>query len=238
MATNEYNQEQTGVRSELDEPRRTTESTGYDQSEGGDGGAGGGDGGDGGYGGVSENEPPHHKIHTDDEPLPKPSGGTNDDDQFSTPSATGTGGNYGDDSTENYQDSQSEQQPQTGSYDDTPETQSRSFGGGDKPSGGSSDPSSAFPGAPVDRSVEAPGYGQDTQDTEPFNTDTGPESPTPKKEGFVQKLKDKLPGHKSDTPATMDDETPMDTGTPKKGLMTKIKEKLPGHHSPTAQTTE
>jgi hypothetical protein len=231
MATNEYNQEQTGMRSELDEPRRTSESTGFDQSESGAGG-------DSGYGGVSENEPPHHKIHSEDEPLPKPTSGTYDDDQFSTPSATGTGGNYGDDSTEKFQDSRSEQ-PQTGSYDETPETRNKSFGGEEKPSGGYSDPSSAFPGAPVDRSVEEPGYGQDTKAAEPYSTETGPESPTPKKEGFVQKLKDKLPGHKTSTPdSTVEDDTPVDSGTPKKGLMTKIKEKLPGHHSPTAPTTE
>ena len=30
---------------------------------------------DTGYGGVSESEPPHHKIHSSDEPLPKPSAG-------------------------------------------------------------------------------------------------------------------------------------------------------------------
>lgn len=226
MATNEYNPEQTGTRSELDEPRRTTESTGFGQSEGGDSG----------YGGVSENEPPHHKIHSDDEPLPKPTGGTYDDEQFSTPSATGTGGNYGDDSTEKFQDSRSE--PQTGSYDETPETRPRGFGGEDKPSGGYADPSSAFPGAPVDRTLEEPGYGQDTKASDPLSTETGPESPTPKKEGFVQKLKDHLPGHKTSTPDTVVDDTPVDSGTPKKGFITKIKEKLPGHHSPTAPTTE
>jgi len=227
MATNEYNQEQTGIRSELDEPRRTTESTGLDKSEGGDSG----------FGGLSENEPPHHKIHTDDEPLPKPTGGTYNDEQFSTPSATGTGGNYGDDSTEKFQDSRTEE-PQTGSYDETPETRSKSFGGEGKPNGGYSDPSSAFPGAPVDRTVEEPGYGQDTKASDPLSTGTGPESPTPKKEGFVQKLKDHLPGHhKTTTPDTpVADETPIDSGTPKKGLITKIKEKLPGH-SPTAPTT-
>jgi hypothetical protein len=228
MATNEYNPEQTGTgRSELDEPRRTTESTGLDNSGGGDSG----------FGGVSENEPPHHTIHTDDEPLPKPTSGTDDVEQFSTPSATGTGGNFGDDSTEKLQDS-SPEEPQTGSYDETPETRPRSFGG-EKPSGGYSDPSSAFPGAPVDRTTEEPGYGQDTTASDPVSTETGPESPTPKKEGFVQKLKDHLPGHhKTATPETVEDETPVDSGTPKKGLITKIKEKLPGHHSPTDPTTE
>lgn len=227
MATSEYDQGQSGLRSELDEPRRTTESTGIDSGEGGYGG------------GVSENEPPQHKIHTDDEPLPKPTGGTGDDDQFSTPTAAGAGGDYGDDDTEKYQDSRSEE-PQTGSYDETPDTQDRGFGGDEKPSGGYSDPSSAFPGAPVDRTVEQPGYGQDTGASEPVSTGTGPVSPTPKKEGFVQKLKDKLPGHKTSTPTTdtVDDETstPTDAGTPKKGLVAKIKEKLPGHHSPTAPT--
>jgi len=220
MATNEYNPEQTGTRSELDEPRRTTES-------------------EGGYGGGSENVPPHHKIHTDDEPLPKPTGGNYDDEQFSTPGA-GAGGKYDDDSTEKFQDSRSGE-PQTGSYDDTPETRPRGFGGEEKSSGGYSDPSSAFPGAPVDRTVEEPGYGQDTRGSDPLSTGTGtgPESPTPKKEGFVQKLKDKLPGHHKTaaTPDTVDDETPVDGGTPKKGLITKIKEKLPGH-SPTTPTTE
>jgi len=257
MATN-YNDDQTGTRSGLDEPRRTTESTGFDQSRGGDSGYGGqggqgvdsgygGQGGGTGYGGVSENEPPHHRIHTDDEPLPKPTGGTNDDELFSTPSATGTGGNYGDDDTEKFQDSRSGD-PQTGSYDDTPQTGTTGLSGQDKPSGGYSDPSSAFPGAPVDRSVQQPGYGQGTQAsdptstgagaTDPTGTGTGLDSPTPKKEGFVQKLKDKLPGHKTSTPDTVDDDTPVDAGTPKKGLITKIKEKLPGHHSPTAPTTE
>lgn len=33
-----------------------------------------------GYGGVSESEPPHHKIHTSDEPLPKPSAGYGGDE--------------------------------------------------------------------------------------------------------------------------------------------------------------
>jgi len=233
MATNEYNPEQqTGSRSGLDEPRRTSESSEFDKSRST------GEGGQGGFGGVSENEPPHHKIHTDDEPLPKPTSGTYDDDQFSTPSATGGGGNYGDDSTEKFQDSRSEE-PQTGSYDESPETRSRGFGGEEKPSGGYSDPSSAFPGAPVDRKVEEPGYGQETKASDPLSTGTGPESPTPKKEGFVQKLKDKLPGHKTSTPTdTVEDETATETGTPKKGLITKLKEKLPGHHSPTAPTTE
>lgn len=223
MATNEYNPEQTGTQSELDEPRRTTESTGLGNSEGGDTG----------YGGGSENEPPHHKIHSDDEPLPKPTGGSYGDE---TPSATG------DDSTEKFQDSYDGENSYD-SYDETPETTPKSFGGEDKPNGGYSDPSSAFPGAPVDRTVEEPGYGQDTSAPQPLSTDTptgtGPESPTPKKESFVQKLKDHLPGHKTTTPDTpVEDDTPVDSGTPKKGLITKIKEKLPGHHSPTAPTTE
>jgi len=45
---------------------------------------------------------------------------------------------------------------------ETPDSQSRSFGEG-KQSGGYSDPSEAFPGAPVDRKFDEPGYGQDAQ---------------------------------------------------------------------------
>lgn len=69
---------------------------------------------------------------------------------------------------------------------------------------------------------------------EPVSTEAAPESPTPKKEGLMAKIKDKLPGHhKTSTPETVEDDTPTETGTPKKGLITKIKEKLPGHHSTT-----
>ena len=118
----EYNQDQSGLRSELDEPRRTHDglnSGGFGgENQGGVGGYGGQDqtntGGDfapqdqtntgsdfapqdqqprdfgredqvpgsgntGGYGGVSEDVPPQHKLHSDEERLPAPAPGTYDD---------------------------------------------------------------------------------------------------------------------------------------------------------------
>jgi hypothetical protein len=67
----EYNQDQsTG----LDEPRRTTDEVKSDDFGTGQQQPGGG------YDGVSEQEPPHHTIHTDDEPLPTPTPGTYDED--------------------------------------------------------------------------------------------------------------------------------------------------------------
>lgn len=79
----EYNQNQaTGLRSELEEPRRTT-----DQVKGDEFGTPAQQPGDSyfptsgeGFGGVSENEPPHHVLHRDDEPLPKPTAGTYDEE--------------------------------------------------------------------------------------------------------------------------------------------------------------
>jgi len=231
----EYNQDQSGLRSELDEPRRTTENEVENTGFGGDSG-------------VGEQEPPHHKIHSDDEPLPKPSNGTFDDEGDAPEEPreeqvlpSGTGGGYGGESapqgTEKYQDFRSDEPRDP--VDETPDSQSRSFGEG-KQSGGYSDPSEAFPGAPVDRKFDEPGYGQDAQTPEPLDTGVAPESPTPKKEGLVQKLKDKLPGHhKTSTPESVDDvDSPTETGTPKKGLITKIKEKLPGHHASTTPTIE
>lgn len=54
------------------------------------------------------------------------------------------------------------------------------------------------------------------------------QSAGPKKEGFMTKLKEKLPGHHGDD--TSMDQTDSMGAPPKKGLMTKIKEKLPGNH--------
>lgn len=151
MATTEYNQDQSGLRSELDEPRRTTESevqnkeqfdtpapqqdqekdSYFPTSE------------EGGYGGVSEEEPPHHKIHSEDEPLPKPKSGTYDDESIGAqgdsnpiteeprdeqvipqPTSTDTSGGYGDEgsaaaqkSTEDYQDYRSSEPLQQGPVD-------------------------------------------------------------------------------------------------------------------------
>ena len=54
-----------------------------------------------------------------------------------------------------------------------------------------------------------------------------------KKEGFMSKLMEKLPGHHPKSPDATAFDAPTDTGsptTPKKGLVTKLKEKLPGHH--------
>lgn len=264
MATTEFSQdkqsgdtrpEQSGdTRPELDEPRRTTESGVEDETPAPT---------SGGYGGVTEDEPPHHKIHSDDEKLPKPASGTYDDDEGLSKEEqvlpTGTDSGYGDapaapKSTEDYQDYRSSE-PQ-GPVDETPEGEEKTKGGfsdsssappaseprsfgEEKTNGGYSDPSSAFAGAPVDRKLEEPGYGQDTQTSEPVGTEAAPESPTPKKEGLISKIKDHLPGHhKTSTPETVEDDTPTESGTPKKGFMAKIKEKLPGHHSPTPTTVE
>jgi hypothetical protein len=211
-----------------------------------------------GYGGVTEDEPPHHKIHSEDELLPKPKSGSYYDDvaeseskpltteeEFGTPTGdldlnreepgkeqalpTPTESGHGGEptSTEENQDFRTSQSP----VDETPAIKSRSFGDEKKTEGGYADPSSAFPEAPVDRKVEEPGYGHDTKTSEPVGTETTPDSPTPKKEGFVQKLMEKLPGHhKTATPETVEHEVPTETGAHKKGLITKIKEKLPGHH--------
>jgi hypothetical protein len=253
MAT-EYNQDQsTGLRSELDEPRRTTDQVKSDdfgtatqeQQNGG------------GYGGVSEEEPPHHKIHTDDEPLPKPAPGTYDEELPSsepreeqvTPKPTGGEEEYGDapKSTEGYQEYRDTEPTK---FDESPvETQPRSYGtGAEKATNGSyADPSEAFPGAPVDRKVEEPGYGNDHKTSEPALDSSEPAmdstSPTGahKKEGLMTKIKEKLPGHHHKPADTVEPDTTMEHDTtgapPKKGLMTKIKEKLPGHHSTTTGTT-
>lgn len=109
----EFNQDQQQTRPELDEPRRTTESGVEDETPSRM---------PGGYGGVSEEEPPHHRIHTDDEPLPKPASGAYDDndeglskEEQVLPTSTDRG--YGDappkpQSTEDYQDYRSSDQPQ------------------------------------------------------------------------------------------------------------------------------
>jgi hypothetical protein len=58
-------------------------------------------------------------------------------------------------------------------------------------------------------------------------------APKAKKEGFMSKLMDKLPGHHPKSPDATAFDAPTETGsptTPKKGLVTKLKEKLPGHH--------
>jgi hypothetical protein len=54
-----------------------------------------------------------------------------------------------------------------------------------------------------------------------------PPAEAPKKESFVSKLKDKLPGHhkSTDDQITDEDETTGDT-PPKQGLVSKIKEKI------------
>jgi len=209
----EYNQDQsTGLRSELDEPRRTTDEVksddlGTDQQQPG-----------GGYDGVSEQEPPHHTIHTDDEPLPKPTS----EEQFTDAPQ----------STEGYQQYRDAEPTK---FDESPaEAEPRSY----------ADPSSGFPGAPVDRKLEEPGYGYDQNTSEPALASSEPalDSPTPapKKESFINKIVDKLPGHHHKSADTVDPNTPVQDDTtaasPKKGFVTKIKEKLPGHHStPTAE---
>jgi len=216
----EYNQDQsTGLTSELDEPRRTTDEVksddfGTDQQQPG-----------GGYDGVSEQEPPHHRIHTDDEPLPKPTS----EDQFTDAPQ----------STEGYQQYRDAEPTK---FDESPaEAEPRSYETG---AGGYADPSSGFPGAPVDRKLEEPGYGYDQNTSEPALASSEPalDSPTPapKKESFINKLVDKLPGHHHKSADTVDPNTTVQDDTtaasPKKGFVTKLKEKLPGHHTtPTAE---
>lgn len=118
-------QEQGEFRPELDEPRRTTEhqvetstepeKTGYFPTSSTE---------EGGFGGVSEQEPPHHKLHSDDEPLPKPKPGMYDDEQEeeepreeqvmpSAPSDDVTAPK----STEQYQDFCSETEPKAPAFD-------------------------------------------------------------------------------------------------------------------------
>jgi hypothetical protein len=236
----EYNQDQApGFTSELDAPRRTTDQVksddfGTDAREQQNGG---------GYGGVSEEEPPHHKIHSEDEPLPKPAPGTYDEEPLEeqvTPKPTG-GEEYGDapKSTEGYQEYRDSEPTK---FDESPvESKPRSYGTGaeEATTGSYVDPSEAFPGAPVDRKVEEPGYGYDQKTSEPALDSTSPTG-AHKKEGFMTKIMDKLPGHHKAADSTVEPDTvEHDTtaASPKKGLMTKIKEKLPGHHSTPTDTT-
>jgi hypothetical protein len=51
-----------------------------------------------------------------------------------------------------------------------------------------------------------------------------------KKEGLMNKLKDKLPGNHGSSDDSSYDQTDSAGAPPKKGLMAKIKEKLPGNH--------
>lgn len=67
--------------------------------------------------------------------------------------------------------------------------------------------------------------------------------PTEEKKGFLEKIKDKLPGHKKteEPPVVVVSETTShdeseDAVKEKKGILEKIKEKLPGYHPKT--TTE
>jgi hypothetical protein len=243
----EYNQDQApGLRSELDEPRRTSDQVKSDDF--------GTPTQEGGYGGVSEMEPPHHKLHSDDEPLPTPAPGTYDEEELPSseprdeqvmPKPTG-GEDYGDapKSTEGYQEYRGTEPT---NVDESPvETEPRSYGTGaeEATNGGYADPSEAFPGAPVDRKVEEPGYGYDQKTSEPAMDASEPdtaETGAPKKEGFMTKIMEKLPGHHKSAD-TAEPDTTMEHDTtgapPKKGLMTKIKDKLPGHHHTTTTTTE
>lgn len=235
----QYNQDQsTGLRSELEEPRRTTDQVNSDDF----GTATQGQQYRGGYGGASENEPPHHKLHSDDEPLPMPAPGTYNEGLRSsepreveqvTPMPTSEEYSDAPQSTEGYQEYRDTVPTK---FDETPiDTQPRSYGTGED--GGYADPSSAFPGAPIDRRVDEPGYGYDEKasdsaldSSEPVDSTTG----APKKEGLVTKIKEKLPGHHSSAD-TVDPDTSIQHDTagapPKKSLMTKVKEHLPGHHS-------
>lgn len=80
--------------------------------------------------------------------------------------------------------------------------------------------------------------------SEPTSLESGTQH-SPKKEGFMTKLKEKLPGHHKTPESGVEHQgagVEHDTtdAPPKKGLMTKIKEKLPGHHStaPASTTTD
>jgi len=158
-----------------------------------------------GYGGVSESEPPHHKIHNADEPLPKPSAGYAGDEQGLQEQG---------------------EEAYVPAEDSTP--QNSQFGlEGKTASNGST-------GATVpdreEESHEAPaGHGAPPAGS----TIDEDASPKAKKEGFMSKLMDKLPGHHPKSPDATAFDAPTETGsptTPKKGLVTKLKEKLPGHH--------
>lgn len=230
MAT-EYNNNnnQEGLRSELEEPRRTTE--GQDFGE---------------YKGVSEEEPPHHKIHTEDEPLPKPAPGTYDEEERAEENrdVMPKPGVAADDerapkSTEEYQEYRDTTQDRTKLEERPVETQPRTEEGSHE---GYADPSAAFAGAPVERKVEEPGYGYDQKTSEPVTMEASPrsETGTPKKEGLMTKIKEKMPGHHAkpaDSAVEHHDTTATEhEGAPKKGLMAKIKEKMPGHKSTTGTT--
>ncbi|XP_024376881.1 uncharacterized protein [Physcomitrium patens] len=286
----QYTQDQsTEFRPELDEPRRTTTTTTSTTGSGLE------NENFGGYGGVSENEPPRHKIHSEDEPLPKPMSGTYLDeegakldqdsdrsglgasdlgrDEHIMPKPTSEGYPAGTpQSTEKYQEHRDleptrlDESPKTEEFgaanastgdfdrtssdglrtDKTPASEPRGFRSEDTAptSGGYADPTSAFPGAPIDRRVEEPGYGYDQQTSEPTSLESGTQH-SPKKEGFMTKLKEKLPGHHKTPESGVEHQgagVEHDTtdAPPKKGLMTKIKEKLPGHHStaPASTTTD
>jgi len=108
---------------------------------------------------------------------------------------------------------------------------------------------SQFPDAPTGTEVTQRGYGYDQEDTSEPALESVPEHGAEhpaKKEGFMAKMMQKLPGHhhKSADTATPehDSSTPVEhhdstTTSPKKGLMAKIKEKLPGHHATAAHGT-
>lgn len=248
MATEYNNNQQQGLRSELEEPRRTTEGQDFEGYKGGseEEARRTTEGQDfGGYKGVSEEEPPHHKIHTDDEPLPKPAPGAYDEEERGEenrdvmPRPGVAAGEGAPRSTEQYQEYRDTTQDRTNLEDRPIESQPRTEEGRH---GGYADPSEAFAGAPVERKVEEPGYGYDQKTSEPVTMETSPrsETGTPKKEGLMAKIKDKLPGHHAkpaDSAVEHHDTTATEhEGAPKKGLMAKIKEKMPGHHSPTGTT--
>jgi len=200
-----------------------------------------------GYGGVSESEPPHHKIHSSDEPLPKPSAGYGDEEgayEESTPAdqsaGTGVGGaksDYGNtaEGTESFDHPTSDQtqfglEGKTASYgkeaSDPRESYESGTGTGDATGYGATPTGSALDETPLS-----------SGETQPAGDGFGPEDTSAKhgakKEGFMTKLKEKLPGHKKSTDATEfggETDTTSPTTPPKKGFVTKLKEKLPGHH--------
>jgi len=158
-----------------------------------------------GYGGVSESEPPHHKIHTADEPLPKPSAG------------------YGDEGLQEHGE-----EAYAPAEESTP--QNSQFGlEGKTASNGSS--AATVPDR-EEVSHEAAGHGAPATGST-IAEDTSPKHGA-KKEGFMSKLMEKLPGHHPKSADATAFDAPTDTASPttppKKGLVSKLMEKLPGHH--------
>lgn len=207
-----------------------------------------------GNGDVSEEVPPHHTIHTDSELLPQPQRNSSVPEEADDPS------------TESYEDARATQAESHFDAKKPDETEAfpatngavydrSSFGNIGRDEGKSahsevpvSTGSDKTGGdAAVDTNVTDRGYGATQEAVEPA---VETEQPA-KKEGFIAKMMEKLPGHHHkgpDSPTSVEVAAAHDGGSgplehdsstdsPKKGIIEKIKEKLPGHHASHTEAT-